>query len=84
MMPPRKDNTNGVRFLHKGPTGYAFAVKLEVGCKYGQHGKTRNIYIGNDKDTAIKAANEINGLLQSGVSREEIYSTLRRKYRYTL
>lgn len=82
MRPPKVTNSNGVRFLHNGPSCYAFAVKIEIGCKYGKHGKTRYIYIGDDKDMAIEAANEVNEMLDSGISHEEVYQTLKMKYRH--
>ena len=82
MRPPKITNSHGVRFLHNGPSCYTFAVKIEIGCKNGKHGKTRYVYIGNDIDVAIKAADELNEMLESGITREEAYYTLRIKYRY--
>lgn len=58
-MEPKATNTFGIKYLSQGRPGRGrYAVKIEVACEGGRHGKHEYFYEGNDfelaKDIALK------------------------------
>lgn len=57
----------GVKYLSKGRPGRGFyAVKIEIGCYGGRHGKTEYLYEGNNFELAKALAIKVNSLMRSG------------------
>ncbi len=66
MKQPKATNTSGIRYLSKGHNGRKYAVKIEIGCVGGKHGKMEYFYEGNDYDLAVWFANKVNQLISKG------------------
>jgi len=66
MMEPRSNNIEQIRYLSRGHYGRRYAVKIEIGCQGGKHGKMEYFYEGNDFEFAKKMANRINELIERG------------------
>ena len=47
-MEPRSNNIEQIRYLSRGHYGRRYAVKIEIGCQGGKHGKMEYFYEGND------------------------------------
>lgn len=64
---PKSNSTTGIRYLSKGRPGRGlYAVKIEIGCVNGRHGKMEYLYEGNDKELAIKLALKVQDLMRGG------------------
>ena len=66
-MKAKLSNTLGIKYLSKGRPGRGlYAVKIEIGCINGRHGKMEYLYEGNDKELATKLALKVQDLMRSG------------------
>lgn len=64
---PKSTNTHGIRYLSKGRPGRGlYAVKIEIGCKNGRHGKYEYLYEGNDLKLAEAIALKVQKLMKTG------------------
>lgn len=67
MLLPKANNISGIRYLSKGRPGKGlYAVKIEIGCVNGKHGKMEYFYEGNNATLAEAIANQVNCLMESG------------------
>lgn len=67
MNEPRSMNTFGIKYLSKGRPGNGlYAVKIEVGCVNGKHGRMEYLYEGNDKRLAEALAYKAQELMAAG------------------
>lgn len=66
-MKAKSSNTFDIKYLSKGRPGRGlYAVKIEIGCANGKHGKMEYLYEGNDFDLAKKLALKTQELMQIG------------------
>mgnify|MGYP001353069014 CR=1 FL=1 len=66
-MKAKSSNTFGIKYLSEGRPGRGlYAVKIEIGCVNGKHGKMEYLYEGNDFDLAKKLALKTQELMQIG------------------
>lgn len=67
MKKAKVNNESGIRYLSKARPGHGlYAVKIEIACVNGRHGKIEYFYEGNDKALATKIANKVNELMCIG------------------
>ena len=62
----KQTNTFGIKYLSKGHNGRRYAIKIEIGCVNGKHGKMEYFYEGNDYELAVWFANKVNKLITEG------------------
>lgn len=66
-MEAKVTNTFGIRYLSKGRPGKgSYAVKIEIGCSKGKHGKQEYFYEGNDFNLAKAIALKVQELMKKG------------------
>ena len=66
-MEAKVTNTFGIKYLSKGRPGKGlYAVKLEIACSGGKHGKYEYFYEGNDFELAKAIALKVQQLMGSG------------------
>lgn len=66
-MKTKSNNTFGVKYLSKGRPGRGlYAVKIEIACAKGKHGKMEHLYEGNDFELAKALAEKVQKLMASG------------------
>lgn len=66
-MKAKINNSFGIKYLSKGRPGRGlYAVKIEIACSNGKHGKMEYLYEGNNFKLAEALALKVQSLMKSG------------------
>lgn len=66
-MKAKSTNTFGIKYLSKGRPGKGlYAVKIEIACQGGKHGKHEYFYEGNNLELAKEIALRVQALMAQG------------------